>query len=524
MSHGARVTMGMRHHIALDGSGATRHGGVEVRCEGVVHLYRTFAGHDVVALRGLDLTIAPGERVAFLGPSGCGKSTLLTLLGGIQRPSAGRIFLGDQEISRLSERRLTRVRARLVSTMLQGATRNLLAYATARQNLAFSQLGTDPEDRDELPEPAELLERVGLADQRDQAVSTMSGGQRQRLALACAVSTGPRLLLADEPTSALGHDDRAAVVDLLHRIATDLDTTLVVVTHQAEVAASFPRTITMKNGRIGAEGRSGSEYAVLGEEGLLHLPDRAGRALARRTPRPDRGRGRRPAGDQPRGRTEPRRDAAMIALSGGRVRRRPTAALRHRPGLRARADGGPVRVERLRQDDPAVRGRRAARADARDRDVRRRADVARHRRPGAGGRVRAPGLRARAGPLRARERLGGAPRPRRAPADADARAEEALAELHIGDLGDRQVEELSGGQLQRVAVARALVVDAPVILADEPTSELDATTAGLVLRLLRAKADAGAVVVVATHDPDVAELCDDHHRFADGRLIDQPRY
>ena len=255
-----------------DGSGATRQGGVEVRCEGVVHLYRTFAGHDVVALRGLDLTIAPGERVAFLGPSGCGKSTLLTLLGGIQRPSAGRIFLGDQEISRLSERRLTRVRARLVSTMLQGATRNLLAYATARQNLAFSQLGTDPEDRDELPEPAELLERVGLADQRDQAVSTMSGGQRQRLALACAVSTGPRLLLADEPTSALGHDDRAAVVDLLHRVATDLDTTLVVVTHQAEVAASFPRTITMKNGRIGAEGRSGSEYAVLGEEGLLHLP------------------------------------------------------------------------------------------------------------------------------------------------------------------------------------------------------------------------------------------------------------
>ena len=256
----------------LDGSGATRQGGVEVRCEGVVHLYRTFAGHDVVALRGLDLSIAPGERVAFLGPSGCGKSTLLTLLGGIQRPSAGRIFLGDQEISRLSERRLTRVRARLVSTMLQGATRNLLAYATARQNLAFSQLGAEPQERDELPDPAELLERVGLADQRDQVVSTMSGGQRQRLALACAVSTGPRLLLADEPTSALGHEDRAVVVDLLHRIATDLDTTLVVVTHQAEVAASFPRTITMKNGRIGAEGRSGSEYAVLGEEGLLHLP------------------------------------------------------------------------------------------------------------------------------------------------------------------------------------------------------------------------------------------------------------
>ncbi|WP_134767541.1 ABC transporter ATP-binding protein [Nocardioides sp. 1609] len=247
--------------------------GVEVRCEGVVHLYRTFAGHDVVALRGIDLVIGAGERVAFLGPSGCGKSTLLTLLGGIQRPSAGRIFLDDEEISRLGERRLTRVRSRLVGTVLQGATRNLLPYATARQNLSFARLGTGGrDDRRDLPLPEELLDVVGLADQRDQTVRTMSGGQRQRLALACAVATGPRLLLADEPTSALGHDDRDAVVALLHRIGTDLGTTVVVVTHEAEVAATFPRTVTMKGGRIGAEGRAGSEYVVVGEEGLVHLP------------------------------------------------------------------------------------------------------------------------------------------------------------------------------------------------------------------------------------------------------------
>jgi putative ABC transport system ATP-binding protein len=122
--------------------------------------------------------------------------------------------------------------------------------------------------------------------------------------------------------------------------------------------------------------------------------------------------------------------------------------------------------------------------------------------------------------LSARENVSVALRARGvAPAEAAARAEAALAELHIGDLGDRQVEELSGGQLQRVAVARALVVDAAVLLADEPTSELDTTTAGLVMRLLRARAEQGAVVVVATHDPDVAELCDDHHRLADGRLV-----
>lgn len=105
------------------------------------------------------------------------------------------------------------------------------------------------------------------------------------------------------------------------------------------------------------------------------------------------------------------------------------------------------------------------------------------------------------------------------PREADASADAALAELHIGDLGGRQVEELSGGQLQRVAVARALVVRAPVLLADEPTSELDATTGGQVMRLLRAEADRGAVVVVATHDPEVADVCDVHHRMADGRLV-----
>ena len=118
----------------------TRTGGLGIRCEGVVHLYKTFGGHDVVALRGVDLTIRPGERVAFLGPSGSGKSTLLALLGGIQRPSAGRIFLGEEEISRMGERYLARIRSRQVSTMLQGSTRNLLPYATARQNIAFARL------------------------------------------------------------------------------------------------------------------------------------------------------------------------------------------------------------------------------------------------------------------------------------------------------------------------------------------------------------------------------------------------
>lgn len=249
-----------------------RPGGISVRCEGVVHLYRTFGGHDVVALRGVDLDIAAGERVAFLGPSGSGKSTLLTLLGGIQRPSAGRILLGDQEVSRMSERSLARIRSRRVSTMLQGATRNLLPYATASQNVGFARLSLEPDERRAAIPVPDLLARVGLEAQLDQVVGTMSGGQRQRLALACAVATGPQLLLADEPTSQLSHDDRDDVVRLVHDLGDELGTTVVVVTHQPEVAATFPRTVTMKGGRVGLEGRDGAEYVVIGAEGVVHLP------------------------------------------------------------------------------------------------------------------------------------------------------------------------------------------------------------------------------------------------------------
>ena len=249
-----------------------RQGGLGVRCLGVVHLYRTFEGHDVVALQGVDLSIRPGERVAFLGPSGSGKSTLLTLLGGIQRPSAGRIFLGDAEISRLPEPELARLRSRRVSTMLQGATRNLLPYATARQNIAFARLALSGAERKQAVPDRDLLARVGLSGVADQVVSTMSGGQRQRLALACAVSTGPQLLLADEPTSQLSHEDRDAVIGLIHELGDELGTTIVVVTHQPEVAATFPRTITMKGGRVGLEGRDGAEYVVIGAEGVVHLP------------------------------------------------------------------------------------------------------------------------------------------------------------------------------------------------------------------------------------------------------------
>ncbi|UYM05911.1 ABC transporter ATP-binding protein [Solicola gregarius] len=262
----------MTHVREASRADAVETGGLSVRCEGVVHLYRTVQGHDVVALQGVDLQISAGERVALLGPSGSGKSTLLALLGGIQRASAGRIQLGEHDISRQSDAELTRLRSSSVSTMLQGADRNLLPYATTRQNVEFAQLAVPRSRRRDLPSPDDLLARVRLSEQADRTVANLSGGQRQRAALAATVAVHPRLLLADEPTSQLNDDDRDQVLALMHEVGEELGTTVVVVTHDPAVSATFPRTVTIKSGRVGLEGRDGVEYVVIGADGVLQLP------------------------------------------------------------------------------------------------------------------------------------------------------------------------------------------------------------------------------------------------------------
>jgi putative ABC transport system ATP-binding protein len=147
-----------------------------------------------------------------------------------------------------------------------------LLYATARQNLGFAKLAMSPRDRRQARDEAELLARTGLERYANQVVGTMSGGQRQRLALACAVISNPQLLLTDEPTSQLSHQDRDEVLSLIHSLGDDFGTTILVVTHQPEVAETFPRTIRMLGGRIGSEGRDGAEYVVVGKDGVLHLP------------------------------------------------------------------------------------------------------------------------------------------------------------------------------------------------------------------------------------------------------------
>lgn len=242
--------------------------GLGVVAHGLVHIYRA-EGNDVVALGGIDLEVSPGEVVGLLGPSGAGKSTLLTLLAGLLRPSAGKLSVGDHDLLALDQAGLDRMRARDVSVVLQGASRNLLPFATAAANISFAARALP---RSERPEPNDVLAMVGLDGRRNGHLSSYSPGQLQRLALGVAVASGPGLLLADEPTSDLDHRARDEVLEVMRDINDRLGTTIVVVTHDAEVAARLPRTVTIRDGRVGSEGRRGEELAVVARDGTVQLP------------------------------------------------------------------------------------------------------------------------------------------------------------------------------------------------------------------------------------------------------------
>jgi putative ABC transport system ATP-binding protein len=238
-----------------------------------VHIYRA-EGHDVAALSGVDLVVGEGEMVGLLGPSGAGKSTLLTLFGGLMRPSAGRVQVGEHELSTMTETELDAFRAAEVGLVLQGAARNLLPYLTAHQNVEFAQRAARRAGRD-VPSPGEVLELVGLADRGVRPLDSLAPGQLQLAALAVALASRPGLLLGDEPTSQLHHESRDAVLDALARVNSEWGTTVVVVTHDPEVAARLPRTVTIRDGRVGGEGRAGEEYAVVAADGSLPLPPAA---------------------------------------------------------------------------------------------------------------------------------------------------------------------------------------------------------------------------------------------------------
>lgn len=242
--------------------------GLAISTSGLVHIYRS-QGHDVAALSGIGITVRPGELVGLLGPSGAGKSTLLQLCGGLLTPSAGRLQIGEHNLATMTELELDRMRARDVGIVLQGAGRNLIPYLTPVDNVRHAQRAA--RDRS-LPTPEDVLELVGLTDHARTPLPSLTPGQIQLCAVAAGIATFPGLLLADEPTSQLDHQARDEVLAAISTINASTGMTVLLVTHDPEVAALLPRTITIRDGRIASEGRSGEEFAVVATDGSLPLP------------------------------------------------------------------------------------------------------------------------------------------------------------------------------------------------------------------------------------------------------------
>jgi ABC-type lipoprotein export system ATPase subunit len=237
----------------------------------VVHIYRAEAG-DVVALAGVDLTIAPGEMLALVGPSGSGKSTLIALLSGLMRPSAGRVSIGTYDIGKLTDAEISRLRGTEIGVVLQGAARNLLPYATLARNIWLAQTRAAGTRGVRLEDPERILDLVGLGGQGRAKLADLAPGARQRAALAVGIAAGPGLLLVDEPTSQLDTAGRDEVVAALETVNAERGTTIVVVTHDAEVGERLGRAVTIRDGRVGAEGRGGQDFAVVAGDGTVQLP------------------------------------------------------------------------------------------------------------------------------------------------------------------------------------------------------------------------------------------------------------
>ncbi len=223
----------------------------------------------VRAVDGVDLDVAPGETVAVMGPSGCGKSTLLHLLGGLDRPSGGELWLAGRRIDDLGEKTLARMRRSDVGFVFQAF--HLMDELTAVENVELPALLAGRTPRAARRRAADLLERVGLADRATFLPSALSGGQRQRVAIARALANEPLIVFADEPT---GNLDSAATVDVLRLFESlhEGGQTLAIVTHDERIAATADRLISMRDGGFVDEtrltgGTTGRLGALIGLEG-----------------------------------------------------------------------------------------------------------------------------------------------------------------------------------------------------------------------------------------------------------------
>lgn len=242
-----------------------------IECKQVVKAYRV-GDHELVALRGIDFEMEKGEMVAIVGPSGAGKSSLLNLLGGLDKPTAGKLRVGELNLLDLKRRKLANYRLKKVGFVWQRVSRNLLPHRSALRNvtLPMSLAGVSPFQRKK--QAQELLDAVGLAEHMHKKPAQLSGGQQQRVSIAVALANHPDLLLADEPTGALDRKSAMQVMDLLQELRQRYNLTILMVTHDMEMANCTDRILTLRDGTLAQDTQ---QKPTLNHEGTIQLPTAA---------------------------------------------------------------------------------------------------------------------------------------------------------------------------------------------------------------------------------------------------------
>ncbi len=231
-------------------------------CEDLFKIYK-IADLEVVALRGLDLSVQRSEVVAIVGASGSGKSTLLNILAGYDSPSAGRVSVGDKDLLRMTPNETERYRRDEVGFIWQQTSRNMFPYLTAVENVALPMMLTFTSVRARQRRAEELLELVGLGHRMEHTPEKLSGGEQQRVAIAVALANHPPLLLADEPTGELDDNTAAEILDLFGEINRELNTTILIVTHDPDIAYKVGRVVMIRDGKMATEVRRRVTYQRL---------------------------------------------------------------------------------------------------------------------------------------------------------------------------------------------------------------------------------------------------------------------
>jgi ABC-type lipoprotein export system ATPase subunit len=261
-----------------------------ILCENLVKIYKV-ADLEVVALQGLDLTIYPGEMIGIVGNSGSGKTTLLNILGGLDRPSAGRVLVGGRDLLKVSDRQLVGYKREVVGFVWQQTARNLIPYLTAIENVELPMLIAGRFGRKERAWAREIIAAVGLDERRNHKLSQLSGGEQQRVSIAIALANRPPLLLADEPTGSVDTETAVKIFGIFRDLCRNYGTTVLIVTHDGKVMFQVDRVLAIRDGKTSAEivrrveadldkytdslivaGETHDAYVMLDSAGRMQLP------------------------------------------------------------------------------------------------------------------------------------------------------------------------------------------------------------------------------------------------------------